>query len=525
MTTFKKVQFIPWLPEFELGNGYDILKQDQAASALCEGYEELIEKVKWTADLPAKLTIDYEYITTIEELEDFFSAEVAANANVYGVSVGAEASIAKKVSVKKNTVSIIVKINKVWPQPERLKGEKLNVDTLLDPTFTESYGDYYIHGHTYSATAYFIYTIEHENKDSALEGALSLSLESKFSGAGGSIKVEAKTSTTDSKQKVKSHIVCDGVGDLKSLDLNDPAVNISAFLSSLSPLYAQAELKHYSMLNPKVPMPEIDLHLVDDIRELNIKLTTLKATLINLLQLSISKAEKDQLKLCVKELSNTQRELNNNISLILRRVILIEIYNDKLSAQLDLISPIRTRLMTMHEDELQSIVEQKMQQDIQKQQEDKQKAELAQKKKELEKIIALNESLPTHKDAWKTVGKGPDNCKIIYGAEAIRLAKAAGIAVDVLVENKKAGSSFSSYAQDSFEFRLKDVFSEYVLLGFELTSNWNDGTGGSWKNSGDEKIIGRNTKAKVSISSLFSRGFDWSITWYYVPSYECKKLN
>lgn len=524
MTTFKKVQFIPWLPEFELGNGYDILKQDQAASALCEGYENLIERVEWRADLPAKLTIDYDYVSSIEELEDFFSAEISAQANVYGVSVGAEASVAKKVSVKKNTVSAIVKIHKVWPQPERLKGEKFNSETLLDPNFTESYGDYYIHGHTYSATAYFIYTIEHEDKDSALEAAIGLNLESKFSGAGGSLNIEAKTSEKESKQKVKVNIICEGVGDLKDFDLTDPTKNISGFLSSLSPLYAQAELKHYSMLNPKVAMPEIDLHLVDEIRDLNIKLSALKATIINLLQLSIAKSEKDQLKLINKVISNTQRELNNNINLILRRTISLEIYNDKLNSQLELVAPIRAALISAHEDELKNVIEQKAQQLAQKQLEDKQKAELEQKKAVLAKILALKESLPTGKEAWKEVGKG-ESCRIIYGAEAIRLARDAGITTDVLVENKKSSSSFASYIQDNFEFRLKDMFDEYILLGFELKSNWTDGTGGSWKNSGDEKIIGRNTKGKISISSLLSRGFDWSITWYYIPSYECKKLN
>ena len=58
--------------------------------------------------------------------------------------------------------------------------------------------------------------------------------------------------------------------------------------------------------------------------------------------------------------------------------------------------------------------------------------------------------------------------------------------------------------------------SSRVIVGWDVVSNWADGTGGWWHKLG-ETVVGR-TGGDVFVSSRLTRGYDWTVTWYTVDA-------
>ncbi len=56
----------------------------------------------------------------------------------------------------------------------------------------------------------------------------------------------------------------------------------------------------------------------------------------------------------------------------------------------------------------------------------------------------------------------------------------------------------------------------YLIVGWEVVSNWNDGTNGSWRKEVDQILL--TSQAAVYVTSEYDRGCDWSLIVYYVDA-------
>ncbi len=56
----------------------------------------------------------------------------------------------------------------------------------------------------------------------------------------------------------------------------------------------------------------------------------------------------------------------------------------------------------------------------------------------------------------------------------------------------------------------------YVVVGWQVISNWTDGTNGQWKKDIPQILL--TNQAVVHVESMYDRGFDWSFIVYYVDA-------
>lgn len=55
-----------------------------------------------------------------------------------------------------------------------------------------------------------------------------------------------------------------------------------------------------------------------------------------------------------------------------------------------------------------------------------------------------------------------------------------------------------------------------LVVGWEVVSNWNDGTNGEWKKNLDQNLL--KSRASVHVKSLYDRGCDWTLRVYWVDA-------
>lgn len=56
----------------------------------------------------------------------------------------------------------------------------------------------------------------------------------------------------------------------------------------------------------------------------------------------------------------------------------------------------------------------------------------------------------------------------------------------------------------------------YLVVGWKVVSNWGDGTNGSWWKAVDQNLL--KSHAAVHVKSLYDRGCNWSVVYYYVDA-------
>jgi hypothetical protein len=65
----------------------------------------------------------------------------------------------------------------------------------------------------------------------------------------------------------------------------------------------------------------------------------------------------------------------------------------------------------------------------------------------------------------------------------------------------------------NFQFGPDD---KYLIVGWQVVSNWQDGTNGYWGQATDQILLTDN--ATVHVESIIGRGCDWSLIIYYVDA-------
>lgn len=101
----------------------------------------------------------------------------------------------------------------------------------------------------------------------------------------------------------------------------------------------------------------------------------------------------------------------------------------------------------------------------------------------------------------------------LYGFKGYPQSKA--VTIHSTTMNYYAGAPAYGYRQNTFVFGPDD---NKLVVGWEVVSNWQDGTNGSWSKV-SEKILLSN-QAQVHVNSQFDRGCDWTVSVYYVDATE-----
>lgn len=68
------------------------------------------------------------------------------------------------------------------------------------------------------------------------------------------------------------------------------------------------------------------------------------------------------------------------------------------------------------------------------------------------------------------------------------------------------------WREHTFEFRNDNV----LIVGWEVVSNWNDGSNGSWWKAAPRNLLEH--YGAVHVKSQYDRGCDWSCRWYFVDA-------
>jgi hypothetical protein len=111
----------------------------------------------------------------------------------------------------------------------------------------------------------------------------------------------------------------------------------------------------------------------------------------------------------------------------------------------------------------------------------------------------------------QVVVEGTGQQKWLYGYSTYTKSNAVVINKMEMRHSEK-GKAFD-FCQHTFEFGPDD---KNLIVGWEVVSNWGDGTNGEWSKVVDQILL--TGHAAVHVKSQLFRGFDWTVWFYYVAA-------
>lgn len=105
------------------------------------------------------------------------------------------------------------------------------------------------------------------------------------------------------------------------------------------------------------------------------------------------------------------------------------------------------------------------------------------------------------------ITEGKDQQTWLYGFATYTKSDAVLIQSTTLTYKK---SAHAGWREKGLEF----ANDAYLIVGWQVVSNWGDGTNGSWWKTDDQILL--ESRGGVHVKSKYHRGLDWTVIFYYV---------
>lgn len=455
---------LPWADDFQLGIGINAVSGGKHASAL-----------KPFTPRPATTRRTSEHYRLVQNEHDM-SQELELSAsgkyNIEGVNLSASASYLSKITFSELYISLVAQYESVFDQYDEAERYELTDEArnllMRDPKqFRLSFGDYFVSGVRRFSRFTAVYRCKSSSAESMQEFKARLGAEAPqvFSAEG-----STRFMSLAKQHNIELEIQIDKYG-FSGDSPYGPPWTVEKILQELdwckrnqASSAFQAKLSHYSMIEPRYTQSiDIAPSIFVELRQLYLAVWDVRTRYE-----SCPPAYKDALE---TEYTSLMEGVTANKTQLATNAERRQEYQRLAAALLTRLGEIFDRR---------------------------------------DFYIKVLRSLGTEPALGQEIVEGTGVQTWLYGFKDYGKSAAVSIATS---EMHYAESWHIGWREHTFEFGPSD---KNLIVGWQVISNWNDGTNGSfWKDT--SRIIGTGYGA-VHVKSRYDRGCDWTVRIFYVPS-------
>ncbi|HEY9751109.1 MAG TPA: hypothetical protein V6C63_20665 [Allocoleopsis sp.] len=453
---------LPWQDAFTLGCGVDVVTGTSTGSAL-KHFEPNSNTVK-------QFTENYRFIQSDEQMNREIEASASGKYNVQGVVINGSAAYLSKVEYSEVSTTLIAEYGSQDVQYAEAETYELTDEAkslLGNPSeFRKRYGDYFISGVRRGSRFIATYTCKANSVQQMDEFKASFGAEAPevFSAEGSTRFMQA---VSQSSISLTVNVDAEGYQGVVPSGPWTPEKVLEAlewFKKNEQGSPLRAKLTHYSTIAPQYPQSvDISPDIFVSLRQLYTKLWDVRSRYD-----SCPQNYQDQLK---QEYTAFDYGVVANQNILATDSTKLLDYQQKADDLLSKLTDIVARM---------------------------------------DFYTKLKNVVPTEPGNGQEIKEGSGQQTWAYGYSTY--TKSDAVVIHSTQLNYKA-SGHVGHRGNTFEFGPNG---NYLIVGWQVVSNWNDGTNGSWWKGTDQIILG--SYACVRVRSKYDRGCDWSLIIYYVDA-------
>jgi hypothetical protein len=455
---------IPWSKDFDYGAGIDAITGGVSGTAI----------KKFTPSNPwEKVSSErYRMIQSASELEQEVEASASGKYNIEGVDVSASTEFLHKIKFSDLSTTLIAEYESHHTGYDQAESYELTdkAQWLMgdDPAaFRKAYGDYFIAGGLRRSRFLALYRCQASSAESmtSFKASLGAGVPHVFSAEGSS---KLKRAASQSNVSISINIVLEGYEGQAPSGPWTPENVLAAldwFKGAEKGVHLEALLKHYSTIDPTYSRTiPIAPSVFTDLRKLYLKVWEIRS-----LYAPLPHHYQDQLKPNYTDL-DTGVPAHQNI--LATDAATRQGYQQRANTLLAQLTKMRTR------------------QDL---------------------YTMVRTQARTEPGQGAEIGAGTQS-NWMYGLSSY--PKNEAVSDEIMKQEMRYAEDWHiGWREHTFEF---GPDSRYLIVGWQVISNWTDGTNGSWWKATNQ-ILGSD-HAAVHVKSQYDRGCNWGLRVYYVEA-------
>jgi hypothetical protein len=453
---------LPWLDGFVFGAGIDAITASMAGSAV-KPFTPQQRTVK-------SLSEHYRFVQSDSELNREVEASASGKYNIEGVTINASASYLGKIKYSELIITLIAQYESVYDGYDEADSYELTDEatTLISEPdkFRKAYGDYFVAGGRRGSSFLAVYTCKAtsvENMD-----------EFKASFGGEAPEVFSAEVSTRFMQAASQHnisisldLFMDGIQGKSPSGPWTPEKILNAlkwFKAHEQGKARRAKLKHYSTIKPNYTrMIDVAPDVFVELRQLYTKVWDIRS-----LYASSPEYYRNQLKMDYTALD--YGVVSNQKNLVTDKDKRLD-YQKKADVLLSELSDVFARM---------------------------------------DFYFKVKKAVGTEPSQNAAISEGKGQQHWLYGYSVY--TKSSAVVINSMTLNNNQ-SGHVGWREHTFEF---GPDGNYLIVGWQVISNWHDGTNGSWWKAINQILL--TDQAAVHVKSKYGRGLDWSFVVYYVDA-------
>jgi hypothetical protein len=453
---------LPWADGFDFGAGVDAITGGVAGRAV----EPFVPDHAETDSVSES----YRFIQDESDLSREIEASASGKYNIDGVTISASTSYLQKLEFSELSTTLIAEFRSQATRYDEATSYALTTEAkgkIADPVaFREAYGDYFVAGGKRASRFIATYRCTSKSVKSMDEFKASFGgdVPDVFS-AEGSTRFMQSASTHNIDTYFDLHM--DGARGTPPSGPWTPEKIMAAlewFKKNDSGVYLDAKLKHYSTIDPAFPRTvAIAPDVFTELRLLYARVWDIRARYG-----ALPTYYQEQLQTPYRELDYGVQASQH---LLATDASLRKKYRDAADALYREIDDIFARM---------------------------------------DFYLKVKNAVSTEPAIDRRIDEGDGQQSWQYGFSVYDKSKAV-----VIHENRMTyrEDHHVGWRQKTLEFGPDD---KYLVVGWKVVSNWGDGTNGGWWKAVDQNLL--ESHGAVHVKSLYDRGCDWTVIYYYVDA-------
>lgn len=459
------VSGIPWGDAFKFGAGVDAVTGSVTGSAV----------KPFTPKEPGAMSSreHYSFIQSDSELNREVEATASGKYNIGGVTLSGSTSYLTKIEFSELTITLLAKFQSQHEAYDEADSYELTEEAkglIADPPkFRKAYGDYFIAGGRRSSRFTAVYTCKSSTAKSMDEFKASFGGQAPnvFSAEGSARFLQA---ASEHNIRITADLVMEGhkPGTVPSGPWTPEKIMeaLTWFKENLDGLHLQAKLQHYSTIDPGYPRTvEVEPDVFVELRQLYTTVWDIRSGYA-----SLPKYYQQQFK---KAYTEVDSGVTANQNILATNLDKRHDYQEKADELMSDISDVYARMDFYFK-------------------------------------VANVVGTEPQKDKGIEEGKGQQTWMYGFGTYT-----KSGAVVIQSTTMRYSESWHVGRREHTFEFGPNGA---HLVVGWEVVSNWGDGTNGSWWKAADQILL--KDYAAVHVKSQYDRGCDWTLIVYYVDAKE-----
>ncbi|HWT02546.1 MAG TPA: hypothetical protein VN256_20000 [Pyrinomonadaceae bacterium] len=457
------VSAIPWGDAFTFGAGVDAITGGVAGTA--------VKPFTPKEPGPTSSWEHYSFIQSDSELNREVEASASGKYNIGSVALSASTSYLSKIQYSELTVTLLAKFQSQFERYDEADHYELTEEAkglMADPAkFRKAYGDYFVAGGRRSSRFTAVYTCKTTTAKSMEEFKASFggAAPNVFSAEGSARFLQA---ASEHNVRVTADLVMEGhkPGSVPNGPWTPEKIMeaLAWFKDNLDGVNLQAKLKHYSTIDPNYSRTvEVAPDVFVELRQLYTTVWDIRSGYA-----SLPRYYQDQFK---KAYTAVDSGVTANQNILATDADKRLDYQQKADELMSDINDVYARMDFYF------------------------------------KVVSQVGKEPG-KD--KRIDEGTGQQTWIYGFSTYTKSGAVVINSNSM---RYRESWHVGHRENTFEFGPKG---DHLIVGWEVISNWNDGTNGGWWKAVDQILL--KDYLAVHVTSLYDRGCDWSLIVYYVDA-------